>query len=109
VGEILADLVGRDVEGGGELDVADVVTAEVHVHEAGDELIVRRVLVVLAALQQRVRAVADTDDGGANAVIEPWFAVLGFPVRFSHPSNLLSQACYGQTIANMRWCKGCVS
>ena len=36
-----------DVERGRELDVGDVVAAEVHVHQAGDELVVRRVLVVL--------------------------------------------------------------
>jgi hypothetical protein len=40
VGEILADLVLRHVEGGDELDVADVVAAEVDVHETGDELVV---------------------------------------------------------------------
>ena len=34
LGEVLADLVGGDVEGGGELDVADVVAAEVDVHQA---------------------------------------------------------------------------
>ena len=52
VGEVLADLVRRDVEGGRELDVGDVVAAEVHVHQAGDELVVRRVLVVLHALER---------------------------------------------------------
>ena len=36
LGEVLADLVGVDVERGGELDVADVVAAEVDVHEPGD-------------------------------------------------------------------------
>jgi hypothetical protein len=51
VGEILSDLALDHVEGGGELDVADVVAAEVDVHEAGDELVVRRVLVVLDALE----------------------------------------------------------
>ena len=71
VGEVLADLVGRDVERGDELHVADVVAAEVHVHEAGDELVVRRVLVVLDALQQRVRAVADADDRDADLVLAP--------------------------------------
>ena len=35
LGQVLADLVGVDVEGGGELDVADVVAAEVDVHQAG--------------------------------------------------------------------------
>ena len=38
LGEVLADLLGVDVERRGELDVADVVAAEVHVHEAGNLL-----------------------------------------------------------------------
>src|SRR5205814_10058498 len=72
VGEILADLALDDVEGGGELHVPDVVAAEVDVHEAGDELVVRRVLVVLDALEQRVRAVPYADDRDADlAVVEP--------------------------------------
>ena len=33
VGDVAADLVGVDVEGRGELDVADVVAADIHVHE----------------------------------------------------------------------------
>ena len=36
LGQVLADLVGVDVECGRELDVTDVVAAEVHVHEPGD-------------------------------------------------------------------------
>jgi hypothetical protein len=40
LGEVLADLVLVDVEGGHELDVADVVAAEVDVHQAGDEVVV---------------------------------------------------------------------
>ena len=34
LGEVLPDLVRVDVEGGHELDVADVVAAELDVHEA---------------------------------------------------------------------------
>ena len=40
VGEVLADLALDDVERRDELDVADVVAAEVDVHQAGDELVV---------------------------------------------------------------------
>ena len=58
----LPTLSARDVERGRELDVADVVAAEVHVHQPRDELVVRRVLVVLHSLQERVGAVADADD-----------------------------------------------
>ena len=36
--QVLADLVGVDVERGGELDVTDVVATEVHVHESGHGL-----------------------------------------------------------------------
>jgi hypothetical protein len=66
LGEVLADLVGVDVERGRELDVADVIAAEVDVHQAGDG--VRRVCVavVVDALHERVRAVADADDGDAD-------------------------------------------
>ena len=39
LGEVLADLLRVDVERGRELDVADVVAAEVDVHEAGDLLV----------------------------------------------------------------------
>ena len=47
-----------DVEGRNELDVADVVPAEIDVHETRDEVIVVGVLVVLDSLEERVRAVA---------------------------------------------------
>ena len=83
VGEVLADLVRRHVERGRELDVADVVAAEVHVHQAGDELVVRRVLVVLDALEERVGAVADADDRDAHLVLGARLAV-GGAVRGSH-------------------------
>ena len=36
--QVAADLVGVDVERGRELDVGDVVAAEVDVHQAGHEL-----------------------------------------------------------------------
>ena len=69
VGEILADLALDDVERGRELDVRDVVAAEVDVHQAGDELSSGGVLVVLDALEERVGAVADADDGDAHLVL----------------------------------------
>ena len=90
VGEVLADLVGRDVERGRELDVGDVVPAEVHVHQAGDELVVRRVLVVLHALDEGVGAVADADDRDADLVLAARLAVRR-AVRGSH--GVLSIAC----------------
>jgi hypothetical protein len=66
LGEVLADLVGIDVERGRELDVRDVVAAEVDVHQAGHVLGRIGVLVVLDALHERGRAVADADDRDAH-------------------------------------------
>ena len=86
VGEILADLVLGDVEGGGELDVADVVAAEVDVHQPGDEVVARGVLVVLDALHERARAVADADDRDADlAVVTPGLAVQCWHLFLSAP------------------------
>ena len=69
LGEVLADLVGVDVERGRELDVADVVAAEVDVHEAGDGLVRVGVAVVVDALDERVGAVADADDGDPDLLV----------------------------------------
>ena len=66
LGEVEADLLAVDVERGDELDVADVVVAELHVHQAGDGAGRVGVLVVLDALDERRGAVADADDGDAN-------------------------------------------
>ena len=55
-----------DVEGGDELDVADVVVAELDVHQTGDALVGLRVAVVVHALDERAGAVADTDDRYAD-------------------------------------------
>src|SRR5690606_24839936 len=60
---IPADLLGVDVEGGDELDVADVVVTEAHVHQARHPLGRVRVAVVVNALHQRGGAVTDADDG----------------------------------------------
>ena len=92
VGEVLADLVRRHVERGRELDVGDVVPAEVHVHQARDELVVRRVLVVLHALDEGVGAVADADDRDADLVLPACLAVAR-AVRRGH--RVLSIACKG--------------
>ena len=69
LGEVLADLLGVDVERGRELDVADVVAAEVHVHEARDLLGGVGVLVVVDALHEGGGAVADADDGDAHLLL----------------------------------------
>ena len=66
LGQVLADLVGIDVEGGRELDVADVVAAEVDVHQAGHALVRVGVLVVLDALHEGGGAVAHAHDRDAH-------------------------------------------
>ena len=71
VREVLANLVFVDVEGGGELDVADVVPAEVDVHQAGDRCSRLRVAVVLDALDQRRRAVAHAQDRDPHLAARP--------------------------------------
>ena len=69
LGQVLADLVLVDVEGGHELDVADVIAAEVDVHQARDEVVLLGVLVVVAALDEAARAVADADDGDPDLAV----------------------------------------
>jgi hypothetical protein len=60
--QVLADLVLVDVERGHEIDVPDVVAAQVDVHQARHELVVRGVLVVVATLDQAAGAVANAHD-----------------------------------------------
>src|SRR5207249_10389193 len=50
LGEVLAHFARIDVEGGGELDVADVVTTAPRVQEPGDDPVVRRLTIVVDAL-----------------------------------------------------------
>ena len=89
LGEVLADLVLVDVEGRDELDVTDVVSAEVDVHEAGDEVAVLGIGVVVAALDQAAGAVADAHDGDAHlAVAGPMAVAGGLAVVASHDAQL---------------------
>ncbi len=64
--EILSDLRGVDVEGGGELDVADVIATEVDVHQSRHALGGVGVAVVVNALHERRGAVSDADDRDAH-------------------------------------------
>ena len=68
LGEVLADLVLVDVDGRDEVDVADVVAAEVDVHEAGDYCAPFD-RGKSAALHQRRGAVADADDGDVDLAL----------------------------------------
>jgi hypothetical protein len=60
--EVLAHLLGVDVKGGGELDVADVVAAQIDMHESRDGLLGVSVAVVVHPLNKGAGAVADADD-----------------------------------------------
>ncbi len=70
LGQVFADLVLVDVDGGHELDVLDVVAAQDGVHEAGHEVGLLGVLVELDALHERRGAVADTDDRDAHWIAQ---------------------------------------
>ncbi len=61
--QVLAHLGLVDIDGTGELDVGDVIPAEVHVHEAGNELIRLGVAVEMHALDEGRRAVPHSDYG----------------------------------------------
>ena len=69
VGEILADLVLVDVERGRKFDIANVVTAQVHVHQTRDRCSGFGVAIELDALHQRRRAVAHSQD--RNSYLPP--------------------------------------
>jgi hypothetical protein len=75
--DVEADLRRVDVEHGDELDVADVVSAEIDVHQAGDLEVGLRVPVVLDSLDQGVRAVTEPCDGYSNGghgfLLPSWF------------------------------------
>src|SRR4051794_36554093 len=75
--EVLAHLRLVDVEGARELDVADVVAAEVDVHEPRDAFLGVRVAIVVDALHEGFRAVAHADDGAPDLVV----LVAGLAVR----------------------------
>src|SRR5713101_535573 len=60
LGQVEPDLLLVHVERGDELDVADVIATEVHMHQPGNEALGRGVAVVVDALHERRRAVADT-------------------------------------------------
>ena len=53
LGQVAADLARGDVEGGDEIDVPDVVAAEIEVHEPGDGTGAGRVAVEFDALYKR--------------------------------------------------------
>ena len=50
--DVAADLVGADVEGGSDLDVADVIAAELDVHQARHRLVGLGLAIVGQALHE---------------------------------------------------------
>ena len=64
--DVVKGKVGVDVERGRELDVRDVVAAEIDVHQPGDGVARLGVVVVLDSLHERRRAVANADDCDAH-------------------------------------------
>ena len=80
LGEVLADLLVVDVEGGDELHVGDVVVAEGDVHEPRDGAAGVGVLVVLDTLDQGGGAVAHSHDGYSNRTHEGFLSWSFVPV-----------------------------
>ena len=73
--QIQPDLALDHVEGCAELDVADVVAAQIDVHQAGDLVTGFGVAVIGDSLDQRRGAIAHTDDGHPNLLLA-WHADL---------------------------------
>jgi hypothetical protein len=65
-GQVPANLVAIDVERRGKLDVVDVISAEVHVHQPRNPFVFGGIAVEFHALDERRGAVADADEGDAN-------------------------------------------
>src|SRR5205814_7465600 len=85
-GKVEAHLVLVDVEGGDKLDIADVIAAEVDMHESRDRGLRRRVAVVVHALDQRRGAVAYPHDGHANFLVftVPLAVAMAVPLIGAH-------------------------
>ncbi len=66
LGHVLSDLAAVDVERGDDLDVTDVIGADLDIHQAGNGLTRLGVLVVVQTLNERRGAIADPDDGNTN-------------------------------------------
>ena len=68
-GQVLAHLGIDDIEGGGELNITDVITAQVDVHQAGDAVAVLGILIKMNPLDERGGTVTHPDDGYAHFFI----------------------------------------
>ena len=97
LGHVLADLVRVDVERRDHLDVADVVSAELDVHQARHAVRGVGVLVVRQALDERRRAVAHADDRDTDGAHEVCSFLLRTAVRrvLAPPRSVSFQASFG--------------
>ena len=68
VGQVNADLLAVHIEGCNELNVVDVVLAELHVHQTGNRCLGVGIPVVVDTLDQGCGAVTHTDDGNTNRI-----------------------------------------
>ena len=83
--QIAADLVHADVEGGGELDVAHVIPAELDMHQAGNEIVLAGVAIEFDPLDKGRSAVADPDNTHSNLILHSSTALLKWPRdQFAH-------------------------
>ena len=75
----MSDLKRADIEGGGHFDVADVITAELDVHQPGNGILPIGVPVEVQPLNKRRGAVPYSDDRNAN-----FFSLQGRPLSIWH-------------------------
>src|SRR3990172_2746726 len=80
--QIQPDFRFDDVEGRAELDIANVVSAEIDVHQTGDLVAGFRLPIVLDPLDERGGTIADPDDGHPDLLL-PCHA--GLPVSPTVP------------------------
>ena len=66
LGEVFAHLILINIKGGDEVDIANVVTAQVNVHYPRHELVFFSFLVEVDPLDKRAGAVSHADDGNID-------------------------------------------
>ena len=108
-GDVLADLLRVDVERGDDLDVADVVPAEIDVHQAGNGVVRVGVLVVLEPLHERGRAVPHADDRQSDLahVVRSFLRMARCSRRFGVPVAMVSVARRSAAISPFNQAMSC--
>src|SRR5690349_21981082 len=69
IGDIVSDLARVNVEGRGNLNVADMVTADISVHQPGNRLVRIGVPIVGQPLDERTRAIANSDNANTHPTL----------------------------------------